>query len=285
MDTIPIIQVEGLTKDFYSHKRYPGPWGGIKSFFSHERDTIHAVDHINFTIGKGEFIGYIGPNGAGKSTTIKLLTGILVPTAGNVQVAGLTPWKQRERNARNIGVVFGQRTQLWWDLPLIESFTLMAQFYGVSPSDLHRRLEEFNDRLGINDFIHRPVRQLSSGQRMLGDLVAAMLYDPPLLYLDEPTMGLDVLAKEQIRLFLEEINRTEQTTIILTTHEMADIERLCNHILLIDHGKILFDGPPNQLKKKYSPQYTLVIHLNNASPVQDISEAHSPKREYGMASI
>ncbi|HLZ08678.1 MAG TPA: ATP-binding cassette domain-containing protein, partial [Chloroflexota bacterium] len=206
-------------------------------------------------------VGYIGPNGAGKSTTIKMLTGILVPTSGQVTVVGIAPWENRERNAMNIGVVFGQRTQLWWDLPLIESFDLVAKLYRIEPSRYRRNLDRFREVLGLDDFIATPVRLLSLGQRMRSDLAAAMLYEPRILYLDEPTVGLDVLAKERMRVFIEEMNRETGTTIILTTHDLADIERLCRRIILIDHGRVLFDGAVDALKSRYAPHRILVATL------------------------
>ncbi|MDQ5852960.1 MAG: ATP-binding cassette domain-containing protein, partial [Chloroflexota bacterium] len=216
---------------------------------------------ISFTVAEGELVGYIGPNGAGKSTTVKLLTGILVPTAGDVRVAGLVPWQTRQQNAMNIGVVFGQRSQLWWDLPLIESFKLVRKMYRVDGERYARNLQHFRELLGLDEFINTPVRQLSLGQRMRGDLAAAMLYNPRILYLDEPTIGLDVLAKERIRAFIEEINSEEGTTVILTTHDLGDMERLCRRILLIDQGRILYDGPVNHLKATYAPYRVLVVQL------------------------
>ena len=194
-------------------------------------------------------------------TTIKMLTGILMPTSGKIEVAGLVPWRERERNAMHMGVVFGQRSQLWWDLPLIESFKLIGKMYRIAPDLYRRNLDHFTTLLGMEGFLHTPVRQLSLGQRMRGDLAAALLYEPPLVYLDEPTVGLDVLARERIRDFIVEINRERRTTVILTTHDLSDVERLCQRILLIDHGRLVYDGPVDQLKARYAPHRVLVMHL------------------------
>jgi ABC-2 type transport system ATP-binding protein len=258
---MPIIRVERVVKEFRAPKRQPGLLGSLRTLFTREEIVTRAVDDVSFALEEGELLGYIGPNGAGKSTTIKLLTGILVPSAGRVEVAGIVPWEDRAHNARNIGVVFGQRSQLWWDLPLVESFKLVAKLYRVEPQQYERNLGFFRELLGLDDFLTTPVRALSLGQRMRGDLAAAMLYEPRILYLDEPTIGLDVLAKERIRSFIEQINRERKTTVILTTHDLGDVERLCRRILLIDHGKILFDGTVTQLKAAYAPHRTLVAQV------------------------
>ena len=263
---MPIIEVESVTKEFRTPNRQTGFLGGLRTLFTRDYIVKHAVADINFTVEEGELLGYLGPNGAGKSTTIKLLTGILVPTSGSVKVAGLVPWRQREQNALNIGAVFGQRSQLWWDLPLIESFKLIAKMYRIDHTTYQRNLERFTALLGLDSFMETPVRQLSLGQRMRGDLTAAMLYEPRILYLDEPTIGLDVLAQERIRHFIEEINREQRTTILLTTHDLSDVERLCRRILLIDHGKVLYDGSVETLKRRYAPYRVLVVHLAPDEP-------------------
>ena len=263
---MPIIQVDRVTKAFRTPKRQEGFLGSIRTLVTREYVVKQAVADISFEIEEGELLGYLGPNGAGKSTTIKLLTGILVPTSGQVTVAGLVPWRQREQNALNIGVVFGQRSQLWWDLPLVESFKLIARMYRVDRATYQRNLERFTALLGLDAFMHTPVRQLSLGQRMRGDLAAAMLYEPRILYLDEPTIGLDVLAQERIRRFIEEINREQRTTILLTTHDLGDVERLCRRILLIDQGKVLYDGSVEMLKRRYAPYRVLVVHLAPDEP-------------------
>jgi ABC-2 type transport system ATP-binding protein len=263
---MPIIAVDRVTKEFRTPRRQAGFLGSLRTLITREYVVKQAVADISFAVEEGELLGYIGPNGAGKSTTIKLLTGILVPTSGQVTVAGLVPWRQREHNALNIGVVFGQRSQLWWDLPLIESFKLIAKMYRVERATYRRNLDRFTALLGLEAFMQTPVRQLSLGQRMRGDLAAAMLYEPRILYLDEPTIGLDVLAQERIRRFIEEINREQRTTILLTTHDLSDVERLCRRILLIDHGKVLYDGSVETLKRRYAPYRVLVVHLAPDEP-------------------
>ncbi len=256
-----MISARNLVKVFRTPKRQPGRFGAVRTLFTREYTVKRAVDGISFTVERGELIGYIGPNGAGKSTTIKMLAGILEPTSGEVEVAGLVPWRRRTENALNIGVVFGQRSQLWWDLPLIESFELVARMYNVQPSHYRANLGRFRDLLELDDFIDTPVRQLSLGQRMRGELTAALLYDPRVVYLDEPTIGLDVVAKERIRTFIEEMNRERGATVILTTHDLADVQRLCRRIILIDHGRLLFDGSVERLKSTYAPYRELIVQL------------------------
>ncbi len=246
----PLIGVRELSKHFRTFRRREGLWGGIQNLFIRDYQTVRAVDYITFAIERGEMVGYIGPNGAGKSTTIKMLTGILVPTAGEVVVNGFVPSRQRAAYVKTIGVVFGQRTQLWWDIAVIESFKLLRRIYGVSPREFEERMELFNQVLGIRDYLHTPVRKLSLGERMRCDLAAALLHNPPLLFLDEPTIGLDVVAKDHIRQFLQAINQRYQTTILLTTHDLDDIEELCRRIMIIDHGRLLYDGPLSLLKQK-----------------------------------
>ena len=265
----PVIRVEHLVKEFRRPRRQEGRFGALRTLFTRQFDTVRAVDRVSFTIEPGELVGYIGPNGAGKSTTIKMMTGILVPTSGTVEVGGLVPWRERERNAMQIGVVFGQRSQLWWDLPLIESFTLIARLYRVPEAKFRRNLERFIALLDMEEFLDRPVRQLSLGQRMRGDLAASMLYEPQILYLDEPTIGLDIVAKENMRIFIEEMNRDSGTTIVLTTHDLADVERLCRRLILIDHGHVLYDGSVDQLKTKYAPHRILVVELEAAAVSND----------------
>jgi ABC-2 type transport system ATP-binding protein len=257
----PVIRVENLVKEFRRPRKQEGRLGALRTLFTRQFDAVRAVDQVNFAIEPGELVGYIGPNGAGKSTTIKMMTGILVPTSGTVDVGGLVPWRERERNAMQIGVVFGQRSQLWWDLPLIESFNLIAKLYRVPEAKYRRNLERFISLLDMQEFLERPVRQLSLGQRMRGDLAASMLYEPQILYLDEPTIGLDIVAKENMRIFIEEMNRDSGTTIVLTTHDLADVERLCRRLILIDHGHVLYDGGVEQLKTKYAPYRVLVVEL------------------------
>jgi ABC-2 type transport system ATP-binding protein len=280
----PIIRVDELVKEFRRPKRQTGFLGGLRTLFTAETVVTRAVDGVSFTIDEGELVGYLGPNGAGKSTTIKALTGILTPTAGEVEVAGLVPWRARERNALNVGVVFGQRSQLWWDLPLIESFKLVAKLYRIPPATYRRNLDHFTDMLGMADFLQTPVRQLSLGQRMRGDLAAALLYEPPVIYLDEPTVGLDVLAKERTLGFIEAINRERRATVLLTTHDLSDVERLCRRIIVIDHGRVLYDGAVEPLKARYAPHRLLVVQIAAdvaADATLDLPDAPVVRREEG----
>ena len=259
---LPIVATRDLRKVFRTRKRTPGTLGALRSFFSREYEEQVAVSDVTFALEPGELVGYIGPNGAGKSTTIKMLTGILVPTSGEVRVAGLVPWKNRKENARNIGVIFGQRSQLYWDLPLVESFELLRAIYGV-PQDAYRRnLNEFIEILEMASFLRTPVRQLSLGQRMRGDFAAALLHSPKILYLDEPTIGLDVVAKEAIRQFIARINAERGATILLTTHDLADVERLCRRIVLIDRGTLIYDGDVDRIKSEYGRFRTLVVRFS-----------------------
>ncbi|HEV2341635.1 MAG TPA: ATP-binding cassette domain-containing protein [Candidatus Acidoferrales bacterium] len=246
----PLISVRELSKDFRSFRRREGVWGSIQNLFVREHITVKAVDRVSFEVQRGEMIGYIGPNGAGKSTSIKMLTGILMPTSGEARVNGFVPYRQRRQYVKTIGVVFGQRTQLWWDIAVVESFKLLRRIYEVPERDFRERMEKFNQILGISDYLYTPVRKLSLGERMRCDLAAALLHNPPLLFLDEPTIGLDVVAKDQIRKFLRAINREFQTTVLLTTHDLDDIEELCRRIMIIDHGRLLYDGPLDVLKQK-----------------------------------
>ena len=245
-----LVEVERVVKTFVRRRRR-----GLRV----ERTEHRAVDDLSFTIAAGEFVGYLGPNGAGKSTTIKMLTGILVPTSGEVRVDGLDPSRQRVELARRVGVVFGQRTQLWWDLPLRESFELLRHVYRVPAADAARHLERFVDLLDLGAFLDTPVRQLSLGQRMRGDLAAAFLHGPSLVYLDEPTIGLDVVAKAAVRQFLAAENAERGTTIVLTSHDLADIERLCPRVLVIDHGRLVHDGPLTELVARLGTGRTLVV--------------------------
>jgi ABC-2 type transport system ATP-binding protein len=256
-----IIETRDLRKVFRSVKRTPGALGALRTLFTREYVDRVAVEDVTMSLEAGELVGYIGPNGAGKSTTIKMLTGILVPTSGYVNVAGLVPHEQRTRNARNIGVVFGQRSQLYWDLPLIESFELLRAIYAIPLARYKQNLAGFTALLEMDAFLSTPVRQLSLGQRMRGDFAAAMLHDPRIVFLDEPTIGLDVVAKEAIRNFIARINAERGTTFILTTHDLADVERLCRRIVLIDTGRVIYDGQVERLKEQYGTHRTLVVEL------------------------
>jgi viologen exporter family transport system ATP-binding protein len=251
-----MIEVEELTKRFVVRR------GRVRR----ERHVVEAVRGISFAVERGELLGYLGPNGAGKSTTIKMLTGILVPTSGRVSVAGLDPSRRRMELARRIGAMFGQRVQLWWDLPLIDSFELLRHVYRV-PADRHQAtLTRFREVLDLDPFLHTPVRQLSLGQRIRGELTAAMLHEPELLFLDEPTIGLDVVAKQRVRDFLVEINRERGVTVLLTTHDLGDIERLCSRLLVMDRGSLIWDGAIDELRTRYGGERTLVVDLEEPAP-------------------
>jgi ABC-2 type transport system ATP-binding protein len=254
-----VIVAERLEKTYRVPVKAKG--GALKSFVSRGTRDVRAVDDISFRIAPGEMVGYVGPNGAGKSTTIKMLTGILVPSGGQVHVAGLDPTRQRRTLAARIGVVFGQRTQLWWDLPLIESLELLRYVYRVPGARFAENLAAFRAVLDLDEFLETPVRQLSLGQRMRGDLAAALLHDPAILYLDEPTIGLDVVAKGRIREFLLEINRERGVTVLLTTHDMADIAHLCARMMIIDHGHLLYDGSVAAIRDRFGTERTLVVDL------------------------
>lgn len=262
---MPIIEVEHLMKDFMIAKRETGFLGAVKSLVKREHIKKEAVKDISFSIGEGEMVGYIGPNGAGKSTTIKMLTGILVPSSGSVMVNGIIPYENRQENAKNIGVVFGQRTQLWWDLPTIESFELLKEIYQVSAKRYKENMDTFTEILGLDEFLNTPVRQLSLGQRMRADIAASLLHDPPILFLDEPTIGLDVIAKEKMRTFIKEINNERKITVILTTHDMEDIEKLCERMILIDHGQKVYDGEIAVVKERFGKTRTLIVDLEESS--------------------
>ena len=259
-----MIEVEELRKTFQVSRRRAGFGGALRGLVSRDSHEIRAVDGISFSIEAGEIVGYIGPNGAGKSTTIKMLTGILVPSSGWVSVAGLVPWERRRELAGKIGAVFGQRTQLWWDLPLIESLTLLQHVYDVPAGRFNANLSYFREILELDGFLDTPVRQLSLGQRMRGDLVAALLHDPPILYLDEPTIGLDVIARARIREVLLEVNRERGVTVLLTTHDMADVARLCRRMMIIDHGKLLYDGSVEAIRERYGAERILIVDLDEA---------------------
>jgi len=272
MSSDPLIYVHDLSKLFRAFHRREGIWGSIQNLFVRDYRTVAAVDRVSFSIDRGEMVGYIGPNGAGKSTTIKMLTGILVPTSGEIRVNGFVPARQRTQYVKTIGVVFGQRTQLWWDIAVIESFKLLRRIYDVSQRDFDARMERFNEILGIRDYLYTPVRKLSLGERMRCDLAAALLHNPPLLFLDEPTIGLDVVAKDHIRHFLRAINREFHTTVLLTTHDLDDIEELCRRIMIIDHGRVLYDGPLHELKERLLRTKQIKCVLKDRSQVACISE-------------
>lgn len=256
-----MINVENLRKEFKSNKIDPGFKGAVKSLFSHETITKVAVEDISFHINRGEIVGYLGPNGAGKSTTIKMVTGILTPTSGVCTVDGLIPYEKRIENARKIGVVFGQRTQLWWDLPLTETFALLKKIYSVDDKQYEKRFDLLRQGLGLDEFLGQTVRTLSLGQRMRADLAAALIHNPKVIYLDEPTIGLDLVVKDQIRELIRNFKEEYGTTVMLTTHDMSDIEELCKRILVIDKGKLIYDGDIKKLKDTYGTSRTLELTL------------------------
>lgn len=267
---MPIISAENLVKDFVRPKRHTGSFAAVRTLVTRESTTTHAVNGVSLRIDEGEVVGYLGPNGAGKSTTIKMLSGILIPTSGDVRVCDIVPWEDRTRNALNIGVVFGQRSQLWWDLPLDESLNLIGKMYRMEPTKYRSNRDMLVELLEMQSFLSTPVRQLSLGQRMRGDLAAAVLYEPPVLFLDEPTVGLDVVAKERIRAFIEQINTDRRTTVLLTTHDLGDVERLCKRLVIIDQGKVLFDGATADLKQRYAP-HRMVDVVIDAEGVENLN--------------
>ena len=254
-----MIEVKDLTKVFRKPVRGSGVSGMVKTLFSRKYEEIRAVDGISFTVPDGEIVGYIGANGAGKSTTIKMMCGILTPTSGSVCIDGLEPYRKRRQVAQNIGVVFGQKTQLWWDIPLVESFKVLKEIYRISDADYTERMAFLGEVLDITRFLTQPVRTLSLGERMRADLAASMLHNPRILFLDEPTIGMDVLVKEKIRLAIHALNKTYGTTVILTTHDMTDIEDLCSRIILLEKGTILYDGPLKDLKTRFGNLKTLTL--------------------------
>lgn len=268
-----MITVNHVCKEFVSPKKYPGLKGAIKGLFSSEKVVKKAVEDISFSIEKGEIVGYIGSNGAGKSTTIKMMTGILTPTSGECMVNGLNPSKNRRLNAKNIGVVFGQRTQLWWDLPLSESFTVLKEIYDVSDEDYEKRMEFLNQVLELQDFFDKPVRTLSLGQRMRADLGAALLHNPKVLFLDEPTIGLDLVVKDNMRKAIKEINEQYDTTVILTTHDIEDIEELCSRIIIIDEGKKIYDGSLQSLKDSYGTKCKVSMEVKQPEKIKELNLA------------
>jgi len=246
-----IIQVDHLSKIFKVQRKEPGLGGAVKALFVPKYEDKVAVNDISFSVETGEMVGYIGVNGAGKSTTIKMLTGILVPTSGNVRVLGRDPHRERVENAREIGVVFGQRTQLWWDLAFIESLSLVAKIYQVPQVRYKQLLDQFAETLDLKELFNVPIRNMSLGQKMRAELAATLIHEPRVVYLDEPTIGLDLIVKERIREFIKEQNRTTSTTVILTTHDLGDIEELCKRVIIIDDGVLIYDGPLNTIKERF----------------------------------
>lgn len=268
-----MIEVKNVSKEFKKIIKEPGLKGSVKSLFHKKQEIVKAVDDISFSVEKGEILGFIGPNGAGKSTAIKMLTGILTPTSGEIMINGQIPYKNRKKYVKEIGVVFGQRTQLWWDLPLSETFTVLKEIYQIEDKAFKDRMDFLNQVLDLEPFIKSPVRTLSLGQRMRADIAASMIHNPKVLFLDEPTIGLDVVVKDNIRKAIAEINQNEQTTIILTTHDISDIELLCKRIVMIDKGKKVYDGALDKMKEKYGKMREIHINLNSTEDMNKLAFA------------
>jgi ABC-2 type transport system ATP-binding protein len=276
---MPQIVVEGLRKTFHVAERRPGLLGAFAGLVSRRTRAVAALDGVSFSVEPGELVGYIGPNGAGKSTTLKVLSGILVPDEGRCEVLGRTPWRERVAHVANLGVVFGQRSQLWWDLPVVESFELLAELYRVAPAARRATQDELVARLDLGGLLDTPARQLSLGQRMRCDLAAALIHAPPLLFLDEPTIGLDAASKQAVREFVRELNRDRGVTVLLTTHDLDDIEALCSRVVVIGGGRILFDGALDALRREVARERWLVVDLAGEGPAPALPEAELLRRE------
>ena len=268
-----MIYVENLRKEFKKTIKEPGIKGSIKSLFNPKKEIVKAVDGITFDVPKGEILGFIGPNGAGKSTVIKMLTGILTPTEGKCEINGQIPYENRKKYVKEIGVVFGQRTQLWWDLALRETYAVLKEIYEVPDKEYKERMEFLNEVLDLDSFITSPVRTLSLGQRMRADIAASMLNNPKVLFLDEPTIGLDIVVKDNIRKAIQKINAEQGTTVILTTHDLSDIELLCNRIVMIDKGKLVYDGQINNLKHKFGQMRELAFEMKAEGDISALDYA------------
>ncbi|MDY2872217.1 MAG: ABC transporter ATP-binding protein [Eubacteriales bacterium] len=269
------IELEQVCKSFTLRKRQKGWLGAVRGAFTRDTQTIRAVDNVSFTVDEGELVGYIGPNGAGKSTTIKMMSGILTPDSGRVSVMGRVPWRERVRHVASIGVVFGQRSQLWWDTPVIDSFELLRDIYRVSPTDYRRRLDDLTALLDATSLLNTPVRQLSLGQRMKCEFIGALLHGPRILFLDEPTIGLDAVTKLALRDFLIDLNRREGVTMLLTTHDMDDVEALCRRVMVIGKGRLLFSGGMDALRARYAPHRIIRARLAEDRAQLDLIGAQS----------
>jgi len=274
-----MIHVANLNKHFKVSTHHQGFWGAWRNLFTSAGHLVRAVDGISFDVQPGELVGYLGPNGAGKSTTIKMLAGLLVPSSGELVVNGRVPWRERRAYVAQIGAVFGQRTTLWWDLPVIESLDLLQHIYRIPADRFRQNLKAFRQLLELDAFLDTPVRSLSLGQRMRADLCAALLHDPRLLFLDEPTIGLDVVAKERIRQFIAHINRERGVTVLLTTHDLSDVEKLCERVLIIDHGKLLFNGALGELRSRFGGKRRLLVDFAEDYPAVDVAGARLAARE------
>ena len=264
------IEVKNISKEFKVNKRSAGIPGMIANMFAPKFEIKKAVNDLSFTIEKGEMVGFIGPNGAGKSSTIKMLSGILCPDKGSISVAGYIPYKQRKAYVGNIGVVFGQKSQLQWDLPVIDSFELLRAIYRIPEEKYKRNLERFTEMLDMKGFINQPVRQLSLGQRMRSDIVASLLHSPEIVFFDEPTIGVDIIGKETIRNFIKELNEQDKVTMIFTTHDMQDIEQTCKRIIIIDKGSLMYDGSLQDIRNKYGTSRCLIAEFNEETTVEPI---------------
>lgn len=264
-----IIELRNVTKEFKVLDRHEGLKGSLKDLFSRDHKIVRAVDNISMSIEQGEIVGYLGPNGAGKSTTIKMMTGVLEPTSGEILVGGNVPYRDRIKNAQEIGVVFGQRSQLWWALPLVESFNLLKDIYQIPDADYDDMLALYQSLVDIGHLLHKPVRQMSLGQRTLSDILAAFLHDPKIVFLDEPTIGLDVSMKAKIRTLIHALNKEKKTTVILTTHDMGDVDALCKRIIIIDKGKMLYDNDIEHLKGFFGSYRTLKIRVDGDRKAQE----------------
>ena len=277
------IIMKNICKDFKVLNRHEGLKGSLKDLFSRDYKIVSAVKDVSLTIERGEIVGYLGPNGAGKSTTIKMMTGVLEPTSGEITVNGMVPYKNRTRNAENIGVVFGQRSQLWWALPLIESFKILKDIYMIPDQDYEDMLALYRSLVDIEDLLHKPVRQMSLGQRTLSDILAAFLHNPKIVFLDEPTIGLDVSMKSKIRTLIHALNQQKGTTVILTTHDMGDVDALCRRIVIIDHGKMLYDNDIEHLRRFFGSYRTLKLRLaGNMQEQKEKIAAELPECSVGM---
>ncbi|MBO4337739.1 MAG: ATP-binding cassette domain-containing protein [Lachnospiraceae bacterium] len=265
-----VLVMKNVSKQFKVLNRREGLKGSLQDLFSRDYKIVNAVNDVSLTVTRGEIIGYLGPNGAGKSTTIKMMTGVLEPTSGQISVNGLVPYKDRTTNSENIGVVFGQRSQLWWNLPLIESFKLLRDIYMVPEKDYQEMLELYRSLVDIEPILHKPVRQMSLGQRTLSDILAAFLHNPGIVFLDEPTIGLDVSMKAKIRELIKGLNEVKQTTVILTTHDMGDVDALCKRIVIIDEGKKIYDNDIEHLKTYFGSYRTLHIRLSDDTWVEKV---------------
>lgn len=276
MPLTAVIEARGLSKVFQTTVRRPGLAGALRSLVSPERVAKVAVQDVEFNVGKGQLLALLGPNGAGKSTTIKMLTGILTPTSGEALVAGVVPHEDRERNARNIGAVFGQRTQLWWDLPARESFEILRDIYGVPDARFRDRIAEFDDLLELSEFWDTRVRHLSLGQRVRCDLAASLLHDPPVVFLDEPTIGMDVVVKEQVRRFLRHQVEERERTVLLTTHDMTEVARLAERVVLINHGRIVLDGPLQEIRRRFGGTWQVRVTFADPADVRMVEDLAIP---------